>query len=253
MRLFGLPVALAVLSTALATSYLGAQTRPRYNEDPTRPTPIRPAPSQPAPNPPAQSNQPTPSQPAPSQPAASQPAPSQPAPSQPPASQPAPAPPAASAGGTMAQTPTPAQLLNIGLTMHQVIADRAQLAQSKATSPTVKQFADQMVAEHTLGVRTFTNLAASQRLTPADSDATRALKAQSTSAITSLSRLTGTAFDRAYADFEAAFHQSVLNFVSQVTTTNVSNASVKSAIQSMNTKEGLHMQRVKQLQAQMPR
>src|SRR5262245_11041525 len=69
-----------------------------------------------------------------------------------------------------------AQIATIALTAHQIDVDRGKVAQKKTKNDGVKQFADQMVNDHTLGVNEVLALAKKLGVKPEESPVTKSLK-----------------------------------------------------------------------------
>lgn len=81
--------------------------------------------------------------------------------------------------------------------------EASQLAQQRATSPQVKQFAARMIADHTQANNELQQIAQQQDLTlPTQPDSKDASKVQK------LRGLNGAAFDKAYAQEQVPDHQS---------------------------------------------
>lgn len=170
---------------------------------------------------------------------------------------PAPAPPAgAKAGGEGTGSPggsalSDPQIATVALTAHQIDIERGKLALAKAKSPEVKQFAAQMVRDHTQGQREVRGLAKKLGVKPEESEVTKGLKAEAADKRLLLKGLTGRDFDKAYVDAEVAYHQGVLDAIDQALLPGARNAELKTALQNTRPTIEAHLQHAKNLQAML--
>src|SRR5262249_44819598 len=116
------------------------------------------------------------------------------------------------AGSAHAQTaPTDAQIASIVVTANQVDIDAAKLAETKASSKEVKDFARRMVIDHSALNKSATELAQKLKLKPESNSTSEALKKGGDENLAKLKTLSGADFDRAYIDNEVKYHQAVLD------------------------------------------
>jgi putative membrane protein len=172
-----------------------------------------------------------------------------------PAATPAPAAPATGAkkgdegpapsGGSGLSDP---QIATVALTAHQIDIERGKLAQKKATSPEVKQFADQMVNDHSQGQTEVLALAKKLNVKTEESDVTKGLKAEAADKMLLLKALGGAAFDKAYVDAEVAYHQGVVDAIDKALIPGARNAELKAALQNTRPTIAGHLQHAKNLQ-----
>src|SRR5688500_10531156 len=80
------------------------------------------------------------------------------------------------AASVRAQTVTDAQVASIGVTAKQGEIDAGKLAESKASKEEVKQFAQQMVTDHTGVNKQATELVTKLNVTPQDNPTSQSLK-----------------------------------------------------------------------------
>jgi len=115
----------------------------------------------------------------------------------------------------------------------------------------VKQFAQQMVDDHTAGKNEALALAKKLGVKPEESDATKSLKEGAAQAMKRLHNEKGAAFDRDYIDTEVGFHTAVIDAVKNVLIPGAQNAEVKTLLQNaVPTLEG-HLAHAKNVQAQL--
>ncbi len=127
--------------------------------------------------------------------------------------------------------PTDAQIVRIVETADDIDINYAKLALSKATDKRVRDFAQQMITDHSAVQKSVIELAAKLNVTPADNETSNALKAQAEQTTQKLRGLKGNKFERAYVDNEVAYHEAVINAVKTVLIPSAQNAQLKSALQ----------------------
>ena len=105
--------------------------------------------------------------------------------------------------------PNDAQIAHIAYTAGEIDIKAAQQALQKSRSNEVRQFAEDMVRDHKAVNEKALALLKKLNVTPQDNDTSRALTKQSDEELKKLAQLDGAAFDRAYAQNEVAYHQTV--------------------------------------------
>ena len=142
------------------------------------------------------------------------------------------------------------QIATIALTAHQIDIDRGKLSLHSKNAE-VKQFAEQMVNDHTAGKKEVLALASKLGVKPQASDVSKSLEADARKAAARLKKEKGAAFDKDYIDTEVAYHQAVIDAVKTVLIPGAQNAEVRTALQNtVPTLEG-HLQHAKNVQAQL--
>jgi putative membrane protein len=127
--------------------------------------------------------------------------------------------------------PTDPQIVRIVETADDIDINYAKLALSKATDKRVRDFAQQMITDHSAVQKSVIELAAKLNVTPADNETSNALKTQAEQTTQKLRGLKGKEFERAYVDNEVAYHEAVINAVKTVLIPSAQNAQLKSALQ----------------------
>jgi putative membrane protein len=122
------------------------------------------------------------------------------------------------------------QVATVVLTAHQIDIDRGKLAQKKAKTAEVKQFADQMVTDHTQGLNEVKALAKKLKVKPQESDVTKSLKAEAADKMLVLKKLDGADFEKAYIDTEVGYHEAVVAAIDQALLPAAKNEEVKTAL-----------------------
>ena len=130
---------------------------------------------------------------------------------------------------TMAEDakPNDAQIAHIAYTAGQIDIKAAQLALQKSKNKEVRDFAENMVRDHTAVNDQALALVKKLSVTPQDNDTSKALVKQADAKQAELAKLDGAAFDKAYADNEVAYHKTVNNALETVLIPDASNAELK--------------------------
>ena len=151
-----------------------------------------------------------------------------------------------------AQTaPTDPQIVGIVVVANQIDIDHAKLALSKTHNPQIREFAQQMVADHSAILKSVNALGAKLHVTPADSDTKSSLKKQADDTTAHLKSLSGAEFDKAYVDAEVAYHKAVIQEVSTVRIPDAKNAELKSALTGTAPMFQGHLEHAEHLQSTM--
>jgi len=151
--------------------------------------------------------------------------------------------------GASAQSINDAQIASIVVTANQVDIDAGKLAESHATNPEVKKFAQQMVTDHTGVNKQAVALATKLKVTPEDNDTSRSLKSGGEKNVTSLKGMKGAAFDKAYIDHEVAYHQQVLDAIDKTLVPSVQNAELKALLVKVRPAFVAHLEHAQHIQS----
>ena len=123
--------------------------------------------------------------------------------------------------------PNDAQIAHIAYTADLIDIKAAQLALQKSKNEEVRDFAENMVRDHTAVNDQALALVKKLKVKPQDNDTSKALVKQADAKQAELKKLGGAAFDKAYADNEVAYHKAVDNALETVLIPNASNAELK--------------------------
>ena len=150
-----------------------------------------------------------------------------------------------------AQAINDAQIASIVVTANQVDIDAGQVAKSMASSGEVKEFAEQMITDHTGVNKQAVELATKLKVTPQDNATSQSLKAGGEKNVAALKTLKGAAFDKAYIDNEVAYHQAVLDAVDKTLIPGATNADLKALLVKVRPAFVAHLEHAKHLQASL--
>jgi putative membrane protein len=147
--------------------------------------------------------------------------------------------------------PTDPQIAEIVVVANQIDIAYGKLALKTSKDKEVRSFAEQMVRDHSAQLKAVTALATKLHVTPAASDTSKSLEAQSKETTAKLKALKGTAFDKAYVDNEVAYHTAVINAVTTVLIPNAKNAELKGALEAAGPLFQGHLAHAKNIQASL--
>jgi putative membrane protein len=150
-----------------------------------------------------------------------------------------------------AQAINDAQIASIVVTANQVDIDAGNYAKTHATNPQVKQFAQQMVTDHTGVNKQAVALATKLKVTPEDNPTSQSLKSGGTANVNKLKTLKGAEFDKAYIDHEVEYHQAVLDAVDKTLIPGAKNEELKSLLVKTRPAFVAHLDHAKHVQAEL--
>jgi putative membrane protein len=136
-----------------------------------------------------------------------------------------------SAGMAAAKLTDP-QIAHIVVTADDVDIANAKQALQKSQNADVQRFAHRMIADHGSVTDQAVALAKKLKITPEDNPTSKSLKDAQDANRTKLDGLSGAAFDKAYADNEAAYHKVVADALSNTLIPDAQNAELKSVLES---------------------
>ena len=148
-----------------------------------------------------------------------------------------------------AGAPTDPQIVWIVTTADQIDINYAKLALSKTRNKQVRDFAQQMITDHTSVQNSVSALAAKLNVTPADSGTSNSLNAQAQQTMHTLQGLKGKAFEKAYIDNEVAYHQAVINATKTVLVPSAQNTELKAALEGATPLFEGHLQHAERVQS----
>jgi len=128
--------------------------------------------------------------------------------------------------------PTDPQIAHIAYTAGQLDIEAAKQALAKSKNKVVREFAQDMVRDHTEVNKQALALVKKLKVTPEDNDTSRALTKQAATKRSELSKLNGTAFDKAYVANEVAYHKTVNGALENTLIPSTSNGELKSLLQT---------------------
>jgi putative membrane protein len=128
--------------------------------------------------------------------------------------------------------PNDAQIAHIAYTAGAIDIAAAKQALTKASSPQVKAFAQEMVRDHAAVNVKALALVKQLKVTPQDNPTSQALSAKAAKDLKTLSALNGAAFDKAYVANEVAYHKTVNAALAGTLIPDAQNPQLKSLLQT---------------------
>lgn len=152
------------------------------------------------------------------------------------------------AQGAAAPKIADAEVAHIVVTANTIDVDQGNLALKKSSNAQVKQFAQTMVTDHNAVNAAAAALAKKLNVTPKDNAISQSLNKEAKAVADTLNRLSGSAFDRAYINREAAFHAAVIDALDKVLLPATTNAELKATLIKYRPLFVAHLEHARSLQ-----
>jgi putative membrane protein len=146
-----------------------------------------------------------------------------------------------------ASGPSDAEIAAIVVAANAVDADIGDLAATRASSESVRQFGKTMSTDHRAVNQAAGELVARLKVTPAENAISRKLQADGSAVRAELSKKSGAEFDRAYITHEVEYHKAVISAVDHVLIPNADNAELKQTIVSVRPALVAHLEHAQKL------
>ncbi|MDQ6702005.1 MAG: DUF4142 domain-containing protein [Pseudomonadota bacterium] len=130
------------------------------------------------------------------------------------------------------EKPTDPQIADIAYTAGQIDIAAANLALEKTKNKAVHSFAEEMVRDHEAVNKKALALLDKLKVKPEDNDTSKSLTDAASTKREELSALSGAAFDKAYAENEVAYHQTVNAALENTLIPDAQNPELKSLLQT---------------------
>lgn len=156
-------------------------------------------------------------------------------------------------GAALSQSAAPddAQIAGIVVAANTVDIDAGKLAEQKSGNEKVKQFAKQMVTDHTGVNKQAGALVEKLKVKPEDSATSKSLKDAGAANISKLKGLKGSDFDKAYIGNEVSYHQTVIDALDGTLIPSAKNSELKALLVKVRPAFVAHLEHAKQIQASM--
>ena len=143
------------------------------------------------------------------------------------------------------------QIAKIVRTANDGEIQQAELAEKKASDPSVKRFARMMIRQHTDVNSKLGRVTKTEHLNLADSSASSELKNGADKTYGDLKGLKGADFDRAYVDAQVKAHQGVLNSIDGQLMPNAKDEKLQSMLKDTRPAVQQHLDHALSLQAKL--
>ncbi|MFL6718161.1 MAG: DUF4142 domain-containing protein [Burkholderiaceae bacterium] len=156
-------------------------------------------------------------------------------------------------GAALSQSTAPndAQIAGIVTAANTVDINAGKLAEQQSGNEQVKQFARQMVTDHTGVNKLASALVEKLKVKPEESATSKGLKDAGAASMSKLKALKGRDFDRAYIANEASYHQTVIDALDTTLIPNAKNSELKALLVKVRPAFVAHLEHAKQIQASM--
>ena len=144
-----------------------------------------------------------------------------------------------------------AQIAHVAVTANSLDSAAGVLAKQKGTAKSVKEFAQDMIRDHSAVNKKAVALATKLKVTPEDNDVSKSLKSDADASASNLGGKSGADFDKAYIDHEVTTHQTVLDALDNTLIPNAQNAELKSLLQSVRPTIAAHLAKAKNIQTSL--
>jgi putative membrane protein len=154
----------------------------------------------------------------------------------------------------MAQTTadlTDPQIAHIAYTAEQIDIAAADLAQKKTSNNGVKAFANETLRDHTAVNQKALASLDKLKMKPEDNDLSQSLAGVAAEQWKELSKLSGAAFDKAYAENEVAYYVTVIGALETTLIPSIKNGELKSLLETRLTLFKDHQKRAERLVSQL--
>lgn len=131
-----------------------------------------------------------------------------------------------------ADKPTDAQIAHIAYTADDIDIKAAQLALEKSKNESVRSFASDMLRDHQAVNDKALALVKKLNVTPEDNETSKGLVKQAQAKSAELAKLSGAAFDKAYAENEVAYHKTVNGALQSTLIPSAQNPELKSLLET---------------------
>jgi putative membrane protein len=139
---------------------------------------------------------------------------------------------ALTAAAATAAEPTDPQIAHIAYTADQIDIAAGKQALAKSQNKAVRDFAQEMVRDHTAVNQQALALVKKLKVTPQANPTSASLKSAADAKLAELGKLSGPAFDKAYVANEVAYHKTVNGALQATLIPSAQNGELKSLLQT---------------------
>ena len=144
--------------------------------------------------------------------------------------------------------PSDGEILAIAQAANTAEIDAGKLAKSRAQNPQVKQFAQQMIKDHSA---MNAELAKNLDLKLMDNDESQGIRQDALDSLEKLKSMRGADFDKAYIDKQVMMHEEVVAMMQDKLIPNAQNPQLKAALDKAAPKVQSHLKMARQIQSSM--
>lgn len=119
------------------------------------------------------------------------------------------------------------EIASVAVTANQIDVNYGKIALKKSKNAEIRKFAETMIRDHEGVIKQAVALATKLHVTPLSNDLTKSLLAGEKKTTKMLNSKSGKAFDKAYAENEAAYHDAVISAIKTTLIPDCQNAELK--------------------------
>lgn len=135
--------------------------------------------------------------------------------------------------------------------LHDTQIQGAELARTRATSPDVRRFAEQMITDHTAANKSLGDVVKRANITSADNDLSKRLNADQETFMAQLKNAKGAEFDRLYMDHEVQMHQQAVYVIDQSLLPNATSADLRAQVSTVRPTFNSHLDQARKIRSQL--
>ena len=139
------------------------------------------------------------------------------------------------------------QIIAIVIAANQADLSIGHLVKSKSTDDEVSFFAQSMVSDHSINLKSVATLMTRLKITPQDNPTSQNLIVQSMKNITSLNSLNQTKFNKIYINQEVIFHEQVIDTIDSLLIPNAGNKELKRLLDKIRPAFASHLNHAKRV------
>jgi len=151
----------------------------------------------------------------------------------------------------MSSKPSDSQIVNIVSKVNEAEVSQAQLAQSKAMSPEVREYAQETMEDHQASNSKIMAFNQKYAMTPSGNIKSGTLAMTSEKDMAMLKNKDGADFDRAYMESEIKNHQAVLENLNEKLIPNAKNEELKDMLMTMKTDASDHLEHAQEIRSKI--
>lgn len=129
--------------------------------------------------------------------------------------------------------------------------EQAQLAVTKATNASVREYAEQMIADHTQANQRLDELLQQQNLTTSQAPLANELRQNAATAMETLRSVEGDAFDRTYIETQISVHEWLLRSLDENLIPAARSDELETYLQTMRGTVAEHLERARQIRTSL--
>ena len=139
------------------------------------------------------------------------------------------------------------QIIAIVISANQADLSIGHLVKSKSTDDEVSFFAQSMVSDHSIDLKSVATLMTRLKITPQDSPTSQSFIVKSMKNITNLNSLNQTGFNKTYINQEVIFHEQVLDTIDSLLIPNARNTELKRLLDKIRPAFASHLNHAKRV------